>query len=407
MPSSFSHQHEAPPATGGGGVEINDDTATTTTTFSGQKIEDDLALKLSIADMPSVQDSDDVVRRLEDEFSGDTHEYLTTDNVSFGQPLEHVYDNADNKLKVQAYAATPSNNFTFAGVAVEDATAGTACKVLHHGICPVRRTTITNTITDYVRDATIEADNTNYGNTNGATTVLLDATTTGTTVSVGSTQATGIRFRDSGNTGNYGSSEYYNITFDAGAGNKMAIRFTDFEFEHASTQAYDWLTMRASDTDSTPNNADETVLAFCHTMSSNATSSGSKAFESSSWQTSSGDSQSGGGGSTLPETVTRALLINSDIVAANEKWASDAWFILPRYVKFYFYSDSSTQEPGWDFELRAISASAGAVDAVIGTQLSVSSVDPTLAEDSAAHPFGVVIHTETDNDRVLALIGHD
>ncbi len=74
MPSSFSHHHEAPPATGGGGVEINDDTATTTTTFSGQKIEDELALKLNLADMPPVQDADDVVRRLEDEFSGDIHE---------------------------------------------------------------------------------------------------------------------------------------------------------------------------------------------------------------------------------------------------------------------------------------------------------------------------------------------
>jgi len=389
------------------GVEIDDDTSSTTKTYSSNKIETQLDLKANIADLPAIQTANDVVRRLENEFSGDTHDYITTTNVSFGQPVEHIYDNTDNKLKIRAYQATPSNNYTFAGVAVQDATSGNVCRVLHHGICPVRRTTVTNTITDYVRDATIEADNVNYGNTNGATTVLLNGTTSGTTVSVGNTQATGIRFRDSGNTGNYGSSEYYNITFDAGAGQKMAIRFTDFEFEHASTQAYDWLTMRASDTDSTPNNADETELAFCHTMSSNATSSGSKAFESSSWQTSSGDSQTGGGGSTLPETVTRALLINSDIVAANEKWATDAWFILPRYVKFYFFSDSSTQEPGWDFELRSISATAGSVDAVIGQQLSVSSVDPTLAEDSNSHPFGVIIDTETNGDRVLALIGHD
>ena len=390
-----------------GGVEINDTTPSTTTTYSSNKIQEELDLKANIADLPAIQTANDIVRRLENEFSGDTHNYLTTTNVSFGQPVEHIYDNTDNKLKIRAYQATPSNNYTFAGVAVQDKTSGNECKVIHHGICSVRRTTISNTITDYVRDATIEVDNVNYGNTNGATTVLLNATTNGTTVSVGNTQATGIRFRDSGNTGNYGSSEYYNITFDAGAGNKMAIRFTDFEFEHASTQAYDWLTIRASDTDSTPNNADEAQLAFCHTMSSNATSSGSKAFESSSWQTSSGDSQSGGGGSTLPETVTRALLINSDIVAANEKWASDAWFILPRYVKFYFFSDSSTQEPGWDFDLRSISATAGAIDAIIGTQLSVSTVDPTLAEDSNSHPFGVIIHTETNGDRVLALIGHN
>ena len=351
--------------------------------------------------------SDDVVRRLQDEYSGDTHDYITTTNVSFGQPLEHIYDNVDNKLKIRAYQATPSNNFTFAGVAVQDATSGNVCRVLHHGICPVRRTTVTNTITDYVRDATIEADNTNYGNTTGANLVLLNATTNGTTVSVGNTVATGIRFRDSGNAGDYSANETYNIIFDAGAGNKIAIRFTDFEFEHASTQAYDWLQMRCSDTDSTPNDGDEAIFAFCHTMSTNSTSASNKTFQSNDWQISSGDSQTGGGGYCLPETTTRALLINSDIVAADEKWASTAWFIAPRYMKFIFRSDSSTQEPGWDFELRAISATAGAVDAVIGTQLSVSSVDPTLAEDSSAHPFGVVIHTETDNNRVLALIGHD
>ena len=393
------------PTTASSGVEINDTTASASSVYSSQKVETDLALKLNIADMPPVQDADDIVRRLEDEFSGDTHQYITTTNVSFGQPLEHHYDNSDNKLKVKAYASTPSNNFTFAGVAVENATAGTACKVLHHGICGVRRTTITNTITDYVRDADLEADNVNYGNTNGANLVLLNATTNGTTVSVGNTQATGIRFRDSGNAGDYAANENYSIIFDAGVGNKMAIRFTDFTFEHASTLAYDWLQLRVSDTDSTPNNGDEAIFAFMHTMSNNSLTTST--FESNDWQASSGDSQTGGGGYTLPETTTRALLINSDIVAASEHWASDAWFIAPRYVKFVFRSDTSAQEPGWDFELRAISATAGAIDSVVGTQLSVSSVDPTLAEDSAAHPFGVVIHTETDNDRVLALIGHD
>jgi len=388
-----------------GGVEINDTTPSTTTTYSSNKIQEELDLKANIADLPAIQTANDIVRRLENEFSGDTHNYLTTTNVSFGQPVEHIYDNTDNKLKIRAYQATPSNNYTFAGVAVQDKTSGNECRVLHHGICPVRRTTITNTITDYVRDADLEADNVNYGNTNGGTTVLLNATTNGTTVSVGNTQATGIRFRDSGNAGDYSSNENYQITFDAGPNNKMAIRFTDFEFEHASTLAYDWLQMRVSDTDSTPNTSDTTLFAFCHSMSNNTLSTST--FESNDWQDSSGDSQSGGGGWTIPETTTRALLINSDIVAANEKWASTAWYIAPRYVKFIFRSDSSTQEPGWDFDLRSISATAGALDAIIGTQLSVSTVDPTLAEDSNSHPFGVIIDTETNGDRVLALIGHD
>ena len=387
------------------GVEINDAIPSTTTVYSSQKTETELDLKANIADLPAIQSPNDIVRRLEDEFSGDTHDYIATTNVSFGQPVEHIYDNLDNKLKIRAYQATPSNNYTFAGVAVQNKTSGNACRVLHHGICPVRRTTITNTLTDYIRDANLEADNVNYGNTTGGNLVLLNATTHTTTVSVGNTQATGVRFRDSGNAGDYSSNEIYNIIFDAGPGNKMAIRFTDFTFEHASTLVYDWLQMRCSDTDPTPVTGDTPLFAFCHSMSNNNLTTST--FESNDWQQSSGDSQSGGGGWTIPETTTRALLINSDIVAANEKWASDGWFIAPRYVKFFFRSDSSANEPGWDIDLRSISATAGAVDAVVGTQISVSSVDPTLAEDSSSHPFGVIIHTETDNNRILALIGHD
>ncbi len=386
-------------------IEIDDTTASTSKTYSSSKIETELDLKANIADLPAIQSANDIIRRLENEFSGDTHDYIATTNVSFGQPVEHIYDNSDNKLKIRAYQATPSNNYTFAGVAVQDKMSGNVCRVLHHGICPVRRTTITNTITNYVRDSDLETDNVNYGNTNGANLVLLNATTNGTTVSVGNTQATGVRFRDSGNAGDYAANENYEITFDAGAGNKTAIRFTDFTFEHASTLVYDWLQIRASDIDSSPSNGDTTLFAFMHSMSNNNLTTST--FESNDWQDSSGDSQSGGGGWTIPETTTRALLINSDIVAADEKWGSTAWFIAPRYMKFIFRSDSSAQEPGWDFELRSISATAGAVDAVIGTQLSVSSVDPTLAEDSNSHPFGVVIDTATSNDRVLALIGHD
>lgn len=408
MPSSFSAHHSKPPTYG---VEINDLNPSETTTYSGQKIEDEillieneLALKPNTADLPAMQDSDDIVRRLQDEFSGDTHDYITTADVLFGQPVEHVYDNVSNKLKIRPYAAQPSNNFTFAGVCVEDALAGTACKVLHHGICPIRRTTVVNTVTDYVRDADLESDNVNYGNTTGANLVLLNASTHTTTVSVGNTVATGVRFRDSGNTGDYSSNEVYNITFDAGVGNKIAIRFTDFTFEHASTLAYDWLQLRVSDTDPTPSTGATPLFAFMHSMSNNSLTTST--FESNDWPASSGDSQSGGGGWTIPEDTVRANLINSDIAASNEKWSSSAWFIAPRFVKFFFRSDSSAQEPGWDFDLRAVSATAGAVDIVVGTELSVSTVDPTLSEDSAVHSFAIAIHNETDNNRVLGLVGH-
>ena len=54
MPSSFSHQHEASATAAAGGVEINDTTPSTTTAYSGQKIEDEIALLVTAADAPQL-----------------------------------------------------------------------------------------------------------------------------------------------------------------------------------------------------------------------------------------------------------------------------------------------------------------------------------------------------------------
>ena len=58
MPSSFSHQHEAAASTGGG-VQIDDDTPSLTTTYSGQKIEDEIALLVTAADAPQLPETTD------------------------------------------------------------------------------------------------------------------------------------------------------------------------------------------------------------------------------------------------------------------------------------------------------------------------------------------------------------
>lgn len=395
------------------GVQIDDTLASTETVFSSLKVSTELAgkadqtdldAKADTTDLPTFQSADDEIQRLYAHFSGDTHKYITSSNVIYGQPLQHWFDSSDNKLKVRAYQSVPQNNHDFAGIACSNKLVGQVVEVLHHGITNVKRTSVYNIIQDYVRDSDLELDNVNYGSSTGGITVLLNAATNGGSVFVGNTAGTGIRFRDSGNAGDYSANENYSITFAAPEGSKLAIRFTDFTFEHASSIVYDWLQLRCSDTDSSPSNSDTPLFAFMHSMISNSLTATS--FESSDWQASSGDSQSNGGGWVLPESSTRALLTNSDIVAANERWASDAWFVLPRYCSFTFRSDSSAQEPGWDFDLRSISATSSAVNAVVGTQLSVSSTDPTVAEDSTAHSFGIVIRPEASFDEVTALIGH-
>jgi hypothetical protein len=58
MPSSFGYQHEATPTTGGG-VQIDDATASTTTAYSGQKIEDEIALLVTAEDAPQLPETTD------------------------------------------------------------------------------------------------------------------------------------------------------------------------------------------------------------------------------------------------------------------------------------------------------------------------------------------------------------
>ena len=57
MPSSFGHHHEA--ASTGGGVQIDDATPSTTTAYSGQKIQDEIALLVTAADAPQLPETTD------------------------------------------------------------------------------------------------------------------------------------------------------------------------------------------------------------------------------------------------------------------------------------------------------------------------------------------------------------
>ena len=56
-----------------------------------------------------------------------------------------------------------------------------------------------------------------------------------------------MTFTDDGGAGSYTNSNNRSLTFDAGSGNYLWVRFNSFKFEHASTVMYDRAGFTASD----------------------------------------------------------------------------------------------------------------------------------------------------------------
>ena len=89
MPSTFGYHHEATPSTGGGGVEIDDDSPSLTTAYSGQKIEDEIALLVTTADAPQLPETTDEHRVV----------LTTTDEKVFEEGLR-IYRETGNTINI-------------------------------------------------------------------------------------------------------------------------------------------------------------------------------------------------------------------------------------------------------------------------------------------------------------------
>ena len=158
------------------------------------------------------------------------------------------------------------------------------------------------------------------------TEILLDGTTTGTT-----TTENYVNFRDSGGVPNdYTSNQSYDITFDAGVGNTWEMVVTDCEFEHSgSGSMYDRLGIQQSNDGITYSNV--SIPNFY--QSSN---------------------------STPPWSATRSSTTNGYIFPTTEASIAGLTILInSRFIKFYFFSDGSSNRAGWDVKLTASNAFHG------------------------------------------------
>ena len=137
-----------------------------------------------------------------------------------------------------------------------------------------------------------------------------------------------IRFLDTGGSSNYGSNELYEYTFDAGEGYTVSLDFNTFEFESGTYSHYDRLGIQVSDTDIDSDFTNASIPWCAQTAVTSPPYGNSYSSSQNGW--------------IVPATTTRALQ-NGATSFPGEVWNSGR-----RYVRFHFYSDSSSNRPGWD-----------------------------------------------------------
>ena len=153
-------------------------------------------------------------------------------------------------------------------------------------------------------------------------------------------------FTDDGGLANdYTTSHSRYITFDAGAGNTCYINPRDFDYEHSTYSMYDRMGITCSNTISglstTAGNltsTDSTLSQYLYQSSSASPSS----FWGTSWVSGNGGYGTGGG-YIFPNTAGTDVKGNN-----NSGWINTWYQINSRYIRFYFKSDGSATEPGWD-----------------------------------------------------------
>jgi hypothetical protein len=163
---------------------------------------------------------------------------------------------------------------------------------------------------------------------------------------------------DGGLNANYSTSHSRHATFDAGAGNCIYINPRDFDFEHTRYSMYDRLGITCSNTigglslsSGNLSSVDSALSQYLY-QSSNASPS---SFWGTSWVSSNGGYGSGGG-YIFPNTAGTDVKGNN-----NSSWINTWYKIDARYVRFWFKSDGSATEPGWDILVARAATESGLV----------------------------------------------
>ena len=294
---------------------------------------------------------------------GVVEQYTALNNLSAGQPV--IFDYTSGNIKCSSIGSLPSQH-EIIGICLDDTTAGNTANILSTGYATARRTSTTLPSFE---------------------TVILNNTTNGTTRSL----TNNTTFTDSGGGGSYNSNENYSITFDAGAGYTVNATVNSFGFEHSTSRMYDRLGIQTSTDGVSYNNISVQWLQ----TSSTTTPPYSTSFGGASWNSGASDN-----GWVLPKDEPRAILLGG--VPSN---TFPALINLgTRYVRFYFFSDVSAQDDGWNITLAPNTPyPTSAISVAEGTTLYLDNVDNSLVstDDTSQIVLGYCAYSDANNDSLL------
>ena len=329
-------------------------------------LEATLAGFLNLENVSGTNDKVDLTSVTSQEKIGGGIKFTAGSDIECGQPVFYNYSSSGVVTAVSA--GTLPLQHDYIGIALKTVTSGQSVNVLTKGLVTARRTT-----TYLTSSETVILNNTS----NNTIRNLTNSTT----------------FVDSGDTGgDYTSNENYSITFDAQQGYTINISVTDFRFEHTTYRMYDRLGVQGS------NDGVNFTNLSVQWLQKSATSTptwSSSFYGSNSWNSTGTDN-----GYIFPKDTSRAILLSSGTfpVTINTNY---------RYIRFYFRSDTSVNDDGWDMTLTPNTPYSSNVESVAeGTTLYLDSNDFTkvTTDDTSQILVGYCAYNNAENDSIFLRI---
>ena len=272
-------------------------------------------------------------------------------NLLNGQPV--IWNYYNNHAYAVTAGALPSQHDVL-GICLEDIADGEVGRILEYGFCTARRQSI---LMDDSDEVVLDS------NSNGNVRALTNST----------------RFLDSGGAdNNYDDDENYFITFDAGDGKKVDVTVNEFNFEITSSSMYDRMGLQVSDDGINYSNVNVSWML----QSDDDTPPYDRGVASES------------NGYVFPENSNGLV---GEVINTNS-----------RYVRFYFKSDTTINDTGWDFTLSPDTPYTSSDKPLPeGSSLYLKNEYPSsrLSEDSKSNIlYGFSVSQDASNDSVLMRI---
>jgi hypothetical protein len=288
-------------------------------------------------------------------------------NILAGQPVCLNFE-SEGGISCKNCDVTTTRE-TILGIATTDAREGESVTILSRGFVTVRRTQL---IAEPTQNSYLMIDGT------------FDRI-------IKLTAAQTINYKDPRDDSDYQSSDRGSDIFDAGEGKSIQLTINSFAFEASDYRHYDRLSLKSGE-----NLAEfrDIEIPWMQKMAIGTYEDG----YGSSFVGSRYNSEESKSGNVLPKDTRRAEELGSERFPVT--------LIIPsRYVKFRFFSDTSSNAAGWDIDIQRFPLDeSGPLDGEVGQPLYLDTKDYSKLADSGNVQVGVIANKIADQDSIYAYI---